>query len=52
MNNFDICECGDYRVQHENGTGPCRMPDDLCHGFQPCESFRLFETASQPRESE
>ena len=37
----DECECGDYRKDHINGTGRCRMPDDLCHGFKPCLRFRL-----------
>ncbi len=45
LNDYDICCCGDYRHQHENGTGKCRMPDDICHGMQPCESFRLAERA-------
>jgi len=40
---FDICECGDYRHQHENGEGKCQMPDDLCHGFEPCLKFRKRE---------
>lgn len=40
---FDICECGDYRHQHENGIGRCKMPDDLCHGLEPCLTFRLAE---------
>jgi hypothetical protein len=43
MSDFDVCECGDYRHQHENGEGRCKMPDDLCHGFQPCLKFRLAE---------
>jgi hypothetical protein len=34
-----LCKCGDYKEDHENGTGWCRMPDDLCHGFEPCESY-------------
>lgn len=38
---WDICECGDYRYQHENGLGKCGMQDDLCHGFKPCLQFRL-----------
>lgn len=38
---LDECECGDYRRDHVNGTGRCRMPDDLNHGLQPCEAFRL-----------
>lgn len=42
---YDICECGDYRHQHEDGVGRCRMPDDGCHGFKPCLRFRLSEEA-------
>lgn len=38
---YDICQCGDFRHQHEDGTGWCRMPNDVCHGFQPCLRFRL-----------
>ena len=38
---FDICECGDYRHQYEDGIGKCRMPDDMNHGFKPCLEFRL-----------
>ena len=38
---FDECECGDYRIQHENGVGRCKMPDDICHGLMPCLKFRL-----------
>ena len=44
---FDVCECGDYRHQHENGTGKCRMRDDACHGFKPCLSFRLSERSGR-----
>lgn len=39
---FDKCKCGDYRYQHENLTGKCKLPNDLCHGMQPCNSFRLL----------
>lgn len=42
---LDECECGDYRREHEGGTGRCRMPDDLCHGFKPCLQFRLSKRA-------
>lgn len=42
---FDTCECGDYRHQHEDGKGKCKMPDDLCHGFEPCLEFRLVTPA-------
>ena len=40
---YDVCACGDYRHQHFEGHGRCRMPDDGCHGFKSCESFRLRE---------
>ncbi len=44
---LDVCDCGDYRRDHENGAGRCAMPDDLCHGFKPCFRFVLWEPASQ-----
>jgi hypothetical protein len=40
---LDVCACGDFRHQHENGTGKCNMPDDLCHGMEPCLQFRSGE---------
>jgi len=36
---LEVCECGDYRYQHENRTGKCKMPNDMCHGFRPCLKF-------------
>lgn len=48
-NHEDVCTCGDYRKDHENGTGRCRMPNDLCHGFVPCEKFTLFRRAAAPK---
>lgn len=30
--------CDQY--QHEGGTGKCIMPDDICHGMEPCLEFR------------
>lgn len=38
---LDECDCGDYRRDHANGTGRCKMPDGLCHGFKPCFKFIL-----------
>lgn len=40
---LDQCECGDYRQDHKNGTGPCthNKVGDLTHGFKDCQSFRL-----------
>lgn len=42
---FDVCDCGDFRRDHVGGTGQCWMPDDRCHGFRPCLSFRLHQRA-------
>lgn len=42
---YDTCYCGDYRKDHVDGIGRCRMPDDLTHGFQQCREFRLLERA-------
>ncbi|WP_305096438.1 hypothetical protein [Croceibacterium aestuarii] len=38
---FDICECGDYRHDHEGGEGACTLPPDTMPGFKPCRRFRL-----------
>ena len=44
----DECECGDYRRDHENGHGRCRMPDALTHANKACFSFRLAFPHSGP----
>lgn len=49
---MDVCRCGDARRDHVNGTGRCRMPNDLTHGFMTCEKFRLHMTAQQAVEAE
>ena len=36
---YDPCECGHYRHQHENGVGKCRMPDDTRPSLHPCVEF-------------
>jgi hypothetical protein len=46
----DVCECGDYRYQHEDGTGPCKFNEHrdhggATHGFIGCYKFRLTEKA-------
>jgi hypothetical protein len=41
---FDICECGDYRHQHVDGIGRCRL-GSLCAPSQ-CQKFRLFRCES------
>lgn len=43
---YDICECGDYRHDHENHTGGC----EICswhpgNEFAPCDRFRLARSA-------
>ncbi len=46
---FDQCACGDYRHQHVNGTGACRL-NDLGHGMGnmgKCYKFRLAKEASE-----
>ena len=37
---FELCVCGDYRHNHENGKGKCRMPNDITHGYQECKKFK------------
>lgn len=41
---FDVCHCGDYRHQHENETGKCKL-GSLCTPT-PCSQFRLFRRRS------
>lgn len=39
----DVCECGDYRHQHKDGSGVCcfNKPNGIGHGLAPnCEKFR------------
>ncbi len=42
---FDECECGDYRQDHDPETGRCRMPDNIAHGMEPCLGFKLTRAA-------
>lgn len=42
----DVCKCGDYRHQHVDGTGRCKL-GSLCSP-SPCTEFRL----SRPTEPE
>lgn len=41
MSPYDICVCGDYRRDHESGTGPSKFPAELSNGFERCTRFRL-----------
>ena len=36
---LDVCECGDYRHQHVDGRGRCKL-GELCRPT-PCQQFRL-----------
>jgi len=41
MTPYDICQCGDYRRDHEGGTGPSRFPAELMPDVESCKRFRL-----------
>ena len=43
---IDLCECGDYRRDHDGGAGRCRMLNNITHGMQPCRAFRLDRRAN------
>lgn len=43
--NFDVCDCGDYRHQHVNGEGRCKL-GSLCTPA-PCLKFRLTSIATE-----
>lgn len=36
---FDVCQCGDFRHEHANGTGRCRV--GACVFPSQCDRFRL-----------
>jgi hypothetical protein len=38
---YDICACGDYRSDHEGGTGASRFAPELMPGVEQCRRFRL-----------
>lgn len=46
---FDICKCGDFRHQHEDGSGPCgfNKPHMGHHGAPDCERF-VLQTGANP----
>lgn len=39
----DLCECGDFRRQHEGGIGRCLLE----HSHQPCGRFALFASKAE-----
>lgn len=42
---FDACYCGDYRHQHVDGAGKCRL-GSLCTP-SPCHRFRFVRGPSE-----
>jgi hypothetical protein len=42
---FDTCHCGDYRHQHVEGTGRCKL-GSLCTPSY-CQKFRLSHSATK-----
>lgn len=48
----DVCKCGDYRLNHEDGTGACCFNIGAWgmgsghHGAPDCNEFRLAHEAS------
>ena len=46
IEDFDLCKCGDYRHQHEDGAGRCMISWSESH-IGICKSFRLFTKATE-----
>lgn len=49
----DECYCGDYRIQHREGSGPCQICS-WSHppGMEPCQKFRFSRAAARIKASE
>lgn len=45
MSDRDVCECGDYRASHGNGTGACDVCSWATVYWNPCPRFRLARPA-------
>lgn len=45
---LDVCRCGDFRHQHEGGTGRCKL-GSRCTPFG-CRRFRMEQPAEKYRE--
>ena len=43
-NDYDVCDCGDYRHQHVKGKGACELRE-LCTPAR-CGKFRLSKRAT------
>ncbi len=44
---FDECECGDYRQDHDPDTGRCRKSHNRANGMRPCLAFKLVLVATE-----
>ena len=47
LGDFDECTCSDYRFQHLNGSGKCKIPDSLPKDLEPCPWFDLWDSATE-----
>ncbi len=47
LSDYDLCVCGDYRLQHENGTGKCTVCEYTENLSPKCKEFRLAEKATK-----
>jgi len=47
--NLDICICGDYRQNHENGIGKCLVCHYMPYPEGGCQRFILAEKADDER---
>jgi len=44
---YEVCQCGDYRHQHEKSKGKCLMPNNITHGYEECLKFRPVPTGKK-----
>lgn len=44
---FDVCECGDYRQDHDPDTDRCRKSHNRANGMRPCLAFKLVLVATE-----
>lgn len=42
----DVCECGDYRSDHSDGVGPCRVCVHSAVPYDGCEEFCFSRRAT------
>lgn len=47
---YEVCECGDFRHQHVNGTGASTLNWDNFKGVESCVKFRPRRPDPAPSE--